>query len=198
MNINFRRIFGTASAVAVLMGTGVLAVAAPASGQTAQPWPHAVVAAQTATVFDLNGIYTDGGSARLRITDVNDILTVDMSSLNRPAANGVVINADTILVTFPDVSAFGAKLVAPGTIRWSNGSVWQKLTTVIVPDVTGKGKALAMSILQSAGLTSHAQNFSTCDTAAGLVDHQDPKADTTVVPGTLVQIYIAVKPTICP
>ena len=198
MNLNFRRIFGTASAVAVLMGAGLLAVAAPAGAQSAQPWPVSVTPAATTTVFDLNGIYTDGGSARLRITDVNDILTVDMSSQNRPAANGVVINADTILVTFPDVNAFGAKLAAPGTIRWSNGSVWQKLTTVIVPDVTGKAQAQAMTILQSAGLTSHAQNFTTCDTGPGLVDHQDPKADTAVAPGTLVQIYIAVKPTICP
>ncbi len=40
-----------------------------------------------------------------------------MSSQHRPTATGVVINADTILITFPDAGTFAAKLVAPGTIR---------------------------------------------------------------------------------
>ena len=106
MNLSFRRIAGSASAVAVLMGIGVLATAAPAGAQTAQPWPHAMPAVQTTTAFNLDGTYTDGGIARPRITHNNDdTLTVDMSSQNRPIARGWVISPTQILVDFPDVCA---------------------------------------------------------------------------------------------
>ena len=84
--------------------------------------------AQIATVFDLNGTYKDNGSARPRITVVGDILTVDLSSQNRPPAYGLIFDDHTILVIFPDVSAwFRGTLVAPGTILWSNNTIWQKL-----------------------------------------------------------------------
>jgi hypothetical protein len=196
MKINLRRICGTSSAVVALIGAGVLAVAAPASAQPAQRSVRWAMAATT-TPFDLNGIYTDLGSSRLRISDVNDILTIDMSSQHRPNATGVVVNSDTILVTFPDDATYPAKLVSPGTIRWSNGSVWQKLAVVAVPDVTGLLKAQAVTALQSAGLTAVAQNRTTCDTAAGHVDQQIPAAGAQAVPGSLVQIFIAVKPKTC-
>jgi hypothetical protein len=104
----------------------------------------------TTPVFNISGTYTDGGSARPVISDEGDILTVDMSSQHRPTASGVVINSDTILVTFPDIrfnsinigrppaiqiisvpdsheATFTAKLQAPGTIRWSNRSTWRKI-----------------------------------------------------------------------
>lgn len=196
MKINIRRICSTSSAVAALIGAGVLAVAAPASAQPAQRSARQTMAATT-TVFDVNGIYTDGGSARPRISDVNDILTIDMSSQHRPTATGVVINADTILVTFPDDATYTAKLVAPGTIRWSNGSIWQKLAVVVVPDVTGLLKAQAVAALQSAGLTAVAQNRLTCDTLPGHVDQQLPAAGAQLVPGSVIQIFIAVKPKTC-
>ena len=83
--------------------------------------------AATPLLFDINGTYTDGGSARPVISNANDILRVDMSSQNRPAATGVVINGDTILVIFRDDTTYPAKLQAPGTIRWSNGSTWLKI-----------------------------------------------------------------------
>lgn len=192
MNTKIRRICGTLSAAAALVGAGICAVAAPASARPAiRPVVSAVAA--TTTVFDLNGLYSDFGSAVLRISDQNDILTIDMSSQHRPNANGVVINADTIIVTFPDAGTFTAKLVAPGTINWSNGSHWQKLAVVVVPDVVGQLKDKAAA-LQSAGLTAAAQNYPTCETTPGVVDHQSPMAGLQVLPGSLVKIFIAVKP----
>jgi len=197
MKMNIRRICSTSSAVVALIGAGVFAIAVPASAQADQRGTARPATVATTTVFDLNGFYTDGGSARPRISDVNDILTIDMSSQNRPTANGVVINTDTVIVTFPDAGTYTAKLVAPGTIQWSNGSVWQKLAVVIVPDVTGLLQADAVATLQSAGLTPVAHNRLTCDTLPGHVDQQLPAAGTQALPGSVVQIYIAVKPTTC-
>jgi hypothetical protein len=197
MKMNIRRVFSTSSAVVALVGAGVFTIAAPASAQAGQRGAARPATAAIATFFDLNGLYTDFGSARPRISDVNDILTIDMSSQNRPTANGVVIDPGTIIVTFPNAGTFTAKLAAPGTIRWSNGSVWQKLAVVIVPDVTGLLQAQAVAALQSAGLTPVAQNRATCDTLPGHVDQQLPAAGTQALPGSVVQLYIAVKPKIC-
>ncbi|MFI6789714.1 PASTA domain-containing protein [Nonomuraea sp. NPDC050383] len=159
-------------------------------------------AAATPLVFDLNGTFTDGGSARPVISDVNDILTVDMSSQHRPTATGVVINSDTILVTFPDDAAYTAKLQAPNTIRWSNGSTWQKLNVVRVPNVLDETKDAATSILNSAGLVVGRVNKvvdKTCN-HNNTVSDQTPAAGTLTPPGSLVDLTIGVLPqkTQCP
>jgi len=198
MKINIRRTLGALSAGMLLAGAGMLASVTPASAHSASRSAHAAIAATTATAFDLNGTYTDGGSARPVISDLNDILTVDMSSQNRPNASGVVINSDTIIVTFPDDKAYGAKLVAPDTIRWSNGSTWRKLTFVTVPDVVGLAKAVAISVLQSSGFVVTTGTTVTCNTLAGDVDSQTPVGGTSAIHGSTVNIKIAVKPTICP
>lgn len=198
MKINIRRICGTFSAVVVLIAAGILAIAAPAS---ARPAPQSVIPAMTGTTtpFDLNGIYTDLGSARPWISDVNDILTIDMSSQNRPTATGFVIDADTIWVTFPDDphSPYTGRLVSPGTINWSNNSVWKKLAIVVVPDVIDLPKAQAIAAVQSAGLNPVVQSEFSCDTVPGRVVQQLPAAGAQTVPGALVQIFIAVKPKTC-
>jgi hypothetical protein len=87
-------------------------------------------AAAVPVLFDLNGTYWDGGSGWPVISNRNEIITVDMSSEDRPEATGIVINSDIILVTFPDDSTYTAKLQEPGTIRWSNGAAWQKARQV--------------------------------------------------------------------
>src|SRR3982751_643742 len=115
MKLTLRRALGVFGAGAILAGLGM-------AGTVVQAGAQPVASAAVTTVFDLNGTYTDGGSARPVISNVNDILTVDMSSQHRPTATGVVITSDTILVTFPDDGTYAAKLQAPGTIRWSNGS----------------------------------------------------------------------------
>jgi hypothetical protein len=192
MNINFRRIFGTASAVAVLMGAGVLAVAAPASAQSARPWPGAVTPASVTPVFDLNGVYTDGGSARPRITDVNDTLTVDMSSQNRPTASGVVVSTTMILVVFPDEAPhWGTLVAATGRIIWDNGSRWQKLTTVTVPDVIGLPVNKAVPPLKAAGLTVQTQNGPVCGSQPKVVIKETPAAGTQAVAGSQVRITVS-------
>ncbi|WP_433258446.1 PASTA domain-containing protein [Streptosporangium sp. CA-135522] len=167
-----------------------------ASEHTASVPIRAAVAAATPLVFDVNGVFTDGGSARPVISDVNDILTVDMSSQHRPTATGVVINSDTILVTFPDDTTYTAKLQAPNTIRWSNGSTWQKLTLARVPNVSDETQAAATSILNSAGFA--------VGTVTRVVDRtcrhdktvsgQTPDAGTLAAPGTVVDLKIGLLP----
>ena len=143
--------------------------------------------AQTATVFDLNGTYTDGGSARPRITDVSDVLTVDMPSQNRPTATGIVLGTSTIKVTFPDIPAtFQGTLTAPGRIEWNNGSVWTKLP--YVPEVIGDTKAVAVAAMQAAGFTP-VVHMITCEDR-GLVDQQNPAARTQRDAGSLVHIFV--------
>ncbi|KOU36240.1 PASTA domain-containing protein [Streptomyces sp. WM6378] len=166
-----------------------------ASAHTASGPTHAAVAAATPLVFDVNGTFTDGGSARPVMSDVNDVLTVDMSSQHRPTATGVVINSDTILVTFPDDATYTAKLQAPNIIRWSNGSAWQKLT-LVVPDVSDDTRAVATSILNSAGFAVGRVTTvvdRTCN-HNNTVSQQTPHAGTPALPGTAVNLTIGVLP----
>jgi len=184
-------------AVTALLGVALVPAAAAASARPAPTPKPSAVAASTPLVFDINGSYTDGGSARPVISDVNDILAVNMSSQHRPNASGVVINSDTIVVTFPDDASYGAKLVAPGTIQWSNGSTWRKLTFASVPDVVGSTAAAATSRLHSAGFTVASRTQLTCDELPGHVARQTPTGGTSVPVGSTVVISIAQKPRIC-
>lgn len=173
--------------------TTALTVAGAGAGNAAQT--HAAVAAATPLVFDVNGTFTDGGSARPVITDVDDILTVDMSSQHRPTATGVVINSDTILVTFPDDTTYTAKLQAPNVIRWSNGSTWQKLT-LRVPDVNDDTLPTATSVLHSTGFavgTVKSVIDRTCDHNK-TVSQQNPAAGTLALAGTAVNLTIGLLP----
>jgi hypothetical protein len=195
MNINFRRIFGTASAVAVLIGTGAAAAAVPASAQTAQPWPHwvapaSVTTAKIATVFDLDGRYTGGGSARPRITDVSNVLTVDMSSQHRPTAVGLVLSASTIVVTFPDVNqSFQGTLVAPGRIVWDNNTEWLKLP--YVPNVTGDSLKEAVAAVAAAGFTAKTLQGTSCGSGPLSVSNQAPMAGTQADFGSQVRLTVS-------
>jgi len=196
MTTTLRKRAGTLATGLALAGTAVFAAGAPANAQSRSA-PAATAA--TVVVFDLNGTYSDGGSARPVITNVNDILTVDMSSQHRPTATGVVINSDTILVTFPDDATFTAKLQAPGTIRWSNGSAWQK--TRRVPNVIGDSVTRARSVLAAAGFTvGTVSSFvdRTCNNI-GTVGRQSPGAGTSAIPATAVNLSVGTRPpTPCP
>jgi hypothetical protein len=194
--INIRERSTVLCAATALLGVALVAAAAPASARPA-PAPKPAVVAATTPFFDINGSYTDGGSARPVISDVNDILAVDMSSQHRPNANGVVINTDTIVVTFPDDASYGAKLLAPGTIQWSNGSTWRKLTFASVPDVVGSTFAAATSLLHSVGFTVASRTQLTCDELPGRVARQTPTGGASAPVGSTVVITIAQKPKIC-
>ena len=89
-----------------------------------------VVPAAIATVTDLRGIWTDGGSAFPVISESGTDLSIDMSSQHRPTAHGSVIDSQTITVTFADDATFTGTLHAPGTIVWSNSSSWTKVTVI--------------------------------------------------------------------
>jgi len=64
-------------------------------------------------VLELNGRWTDGSSRSAVISAAFTALTVDMSAFNRPAANGSIVDASTITVTFPDDATHTGQLLPP-------------------------------------------------------------------------------------
>jgi hypothetical protein len=50
-----------------------------------------------------------------------------MSAFHRPTANGSIIDASTINVTFPDDRTNIGRLESPNVISWSDGTFWTKL-----------------------------------------------------------------------
>jgi hypothetical protein len=200
MKMTMPKRLGALGSALALAGVGLFAPAT-ASAQSGGTPARSGTSALIALPFDINGIYTDGGSARPVISDVNDVLTVDMSSQHRPTATGVVINGDTILVTFPDAGTYTAKLVAPGDIRWSNGSTWQRTRLVAVPDLSDTDLTEATTILGSVGLVVGSVRKTvdpTCNNI-GLVTGQSPGAGTPVNPGSAVNLAIGIPPhTPCP
>jgi hypothetical protein len=159
--------------------------------QSAQPSAQVGAAPQVATPFGLDGTYKDNGSARPRITVSGDILTVDLSSQNRPPATGLLFDDHTILVIFPDVSAwFRGTLVAPGTILWSNSTIWQKLP--FVPGVIGDSQKDAVGALKAAGFTVKTQQQRPfCSGTAWFVTRQTPAGGTQADPGSPVSITVS-------
>jgi hypothetical protein len=82
-----------------------------------------------ATVFNLNGTWTDGpgrGPGPV-ITVRGTAILVNMGAFHRPLAPGGVINRTVISVNFPDDANHIGTVVAPNRIVWDNGSVWTKL-----------------------------------------------------------------------
>lgn len=187
----FKRI-GVLSAALLFAGSALVASATGAGAAPAR-------AAAVTTVFDLNGTFSDNGAARPRIRNVDDILTVDMSSQGRPTATGVVIDSVTILVTFPDDGTYTAKLQLPGTIRWSNSSYWYK--TRPVPNVKFLTAADAGAVLNRNGFTlGSVTTFvdRSCD-YIDLVGRQSPAAGAAAIPGSRVGVSIGTRPpTPCP
>jgi len=85
------------------------------------------------TVFDLNGRWMNGGVQGPVITAHGNSISVDMSALNhRPTAVGTVVDDSHISVTFPDDKTYSGVLQPPGTIRWSNNSIWTKFDTSVI------------------------------------------------------------------
>lgn len=95
---------------------------------------------QITTVFELAGTWVLIGDAGGRpgqgpkISRSGNALTVDMSAYSRRPASGSVIDARTIILTFSDTgSTHAGRLRPPGTIGWSNGTWWTKLTGSAIP-----------------------------------------------------------------
>jgi hypothetical protein len=85
------------------------------------------VKATSTLQFDINGPWTDDGSAKPVITNVSTALVIDMSYARRPNATGSVIDVSSILVTFPDDNTYIGTFVTPTLLRWSNRSTWRKV-----------------------------------------------------------------------
>jgi hypothetical protein len=95
--------------------------------------------ATNATLIDLNGVWASGGVPGPVITVSGSSLSVDMSAYKRPTAQGTILDASDITVTFPDDKTYTAKLQSPGTIAWSNGSAWTHFTLIDLNGVWASG-----------------------------------------------------------
>jgi beta-lactam-binding protein with PASTA domain len=128
----------------------------------------------------------------------DDTLRVNITG--RPQATGVVLDSTTIIVSFPDDTTYTAKLTAPGTIRWSNGSTWTKLT-IRVPNLHGLEQPEASAAIVQAGLTVGSVR-SVIDRNCGYdgtVRSQNPSANTFAVAGQRVDYVLGQLPdTPCP
>jgi hypothetical protein len=90
-----------------------------------QPTPRFQRAAPGVTVFDLNGRWLPDPGPVISVD--GKAITVDMSRFGRPTATGVVVDATTIRVTFPDGGTFTGQLQPdPDRIIWSNNTVWTR------------------------------------------------------------------------
>jgi hypothetical protein len=183
----FRRLTVLVLVVAGLAVGASTATAAPGAALPAK-------AALTATVFNLDGTYTDGGTTRPVISAPgDDTLRVNISG--RPTATGVVLDSATIIVSFPDDTTYTAKLLAPGTIRWSNGSTWTKLT-LRAPSILDLKPGAANTAIRNAGMTVGASKVlvdGTCE-HNNTVMAQNPAAGTFVVAGQTMNYTIGVLP----
>lgn len=195
MKINLRTLGALTAAVAI--GASLLTGVSQANAT-----PTAVeTKANISTVFDINGVYSDYGSARPRITRSGNLFTIDMSTNGgRPTAHGTIIDSDTIMVSFrrPDETIY-AELIAPRTIRWSNNSSWVKATAV--PNVRGMDLSQAIEVLKNAGFgvgTITYRPDRICN-YIGLVMSQSPHAGSPEAPGTRVNLTVGTRPsTLCP
>jgi hypothetical protein len=109
----------------VLAGVGLVA-ATPSASAASPPGGTPVTAA---LAFDVNGHWTDNGTAKPVITSVGSAVVIDMSYAHRPSATGAVIDTRSILVTFPDAGTLIGTFGGPTVLQWSNGSIWQKVYT---------------------------------------------------------------------
>jgi hypothetical protein len=129
MKKSMARGFTRLATAVVVCGLGLAATISGASVASAAP---------PALVFNINGAWTDYGPAQPSITQSGSSVVVDMSYAHRPTAFGTVVDATTIVVRFPDAGTITGTLQGTGTIRWNNGSRWQKVFTgALVHDING-------------------------------------------------------------
>jgi hypothetical protein len=119
MRITILNKLGALAAALVLAGVGLLAATGiAAAGQ---------VTSAAEPAFNLNGFWTDYGTARPSISTSNGNVFVNMSYAHRPTGTGVVVDATTIVVTYPDAGTLIGKLQTTNVIHWSDNSTWAKV-----------------------------------------------------------------------
>jgi hypothetical protein len=101
----------------------------PAGGPTIGSLNQYGAQKPTATVFDLNGTWTDGPGRGPgpRITVRGTTIQIDMTAFHRPTATGAALSRSSIMITFADDATHTGQLIAPNTILWDNNSTWTKL-----------------------------------------------------------------------
>jgi hypothetical protein len=77
-------------------------------------------------IVPLDGVWRYGGRPGPVISTQGNLITVDMSAFRRPVAHGSILNSSDITVSFPDDKTYRGRLRPPGTIEWSNASVWSR------------------------------------------------------------------------
>lgn len=124
------------------------------------------------TVLDLNGNWSAGGR-QVAIATQGNALTIDMTAFGRPAAFGTIVDSSTITVTFPDDATFTGKLLAPNSIRWSNGTAWTTGAVSTVLDLNGNwsaGGRRAVIAIQANALTIDMSAFGRPAASGSIVD----------------------------
>jgi hypothetical protein len=89
------------------------------------------------TVIELAGKWEISGVVGPVISVSGNAISIDMSALHRPTANGSILDGSEITVTFPDDKTYTGELKQPGAILWSNSSTWSKVFTPVF-DLTGQ------------------------------------------------------------
>lgn len=117
----------TDDAILAPRAVDIHAATTPSTTQPALPALSAAATAAASLRFDIAGPWTDVGTARPVISSAGGFIAVDMSYAHRPTATGIVLDASTISVVFPDAGTFTGHVQAPNLIRWSNGSAWHKV-----------------------------------------------------------------------
>src|SRR5262249_8700322 len=85
------------------------------------------------TVIDLNGRWmTPGGLLGPAITVHGNSISIDMSPLGRPSADGTVVDTADISVRFPDARPYTGVLEKPGPIPWDNNPAWTKFNPSVI------------------------------------------------------------------
>jgi hypothetical protein len=83
------------------------------------------------SVINLSGKWRGpAGDVEISVNPPSSI-KISRFDLGSPIAFGIILNSSTITVTFtPQNQTFTGRLEPPNTIKWSNGTVWTKVTDV--------------------------------------------------------------------
>jgi hypothetical protein len=119
-----KKTFPAGRLLMAMVVAGIGLVAAATSAHASSPVPPRATAA---LAFDVNGHWTDNGTAKPVITTAAGAIVIDMSYAHRPNATGTVLDGSSVLVTFPDADTYIGTFLAPTVLQWSNGSVWRKV-----------------------------------------------------------------------
>jgi phospholipase C len=119
-------------------GTASPAICNPSKSQYTTT--HTIVTAPSIlTVLDLRGEWANGGVAGPFVSVTGNSISVDMSALHRPTANGTILSSTQISINFPDDKTYTGTLEAPNVIKWSNNSSWTKVAAIeTVIDLNGQ------------------------------------------------------------